>query len=362
MTIKHQSQNISAEIDLTTLFDIEIEPANALNNNEPITAVKLTRRDFHDELNGVPEFVDLMDIFYTEREIDERIKIHIDVYERYSDLPEEGKSNHIYLVPFTTPTDTEEGIYKEYIWTSQNKYESLGSTKIDLTRMQVIDNLVTSFPVSNSLLSDLRYPSEKLVKESLDRKVDKREGYDLSQNNFSNDLKNKLDNIESGANKTIVDSEINGNSINPVQNKVIVTELNKKVDKVAGKQLSSNDFTNSYKNKLDNISAVGISNDYNDLDNLPTIPYKTSDLTNDLGFVTSAEVTAEIGVVDVIENGNLNPSSSNAVYDHSSEVIQAMTDDMNDTIQYIIDDDEEHVSANLIEIFDVLTQKIREIE
>lgn len=362
MTIKHQAQNVSAEIDLTTLFDIEIEPANALANNEPVTSVKLTRRDFHDELDGVPESIDLMDIFYTEREIDERIKIHIDIYERFSDFPEEGKSNHIYLVPFTTPTDTEEGVYKEYIWTSQNRYEAIGSTRIDLTRMQVIDNLVTSFPVSNNLLSDLHYPSEKLVKESLDTKVDKRSGYDLSKNDFTDAYKTKLDNIEAEANKTIVDSSMDGTSIRPVQNKVIVTELNKKVDKRTGYDLSQNNFTTAEKNKLASISTVGLTNDYNDLDNLPQVPDSTSDLINDSGFITASQASAQIGVVDVVQDENLSPVSSNAVYDHSVEVLQALKEDMEDTVQYIVDDEEEHVSFNIVEMLDSLAQKIREAE
>ena len=34
------------------------------------------------------------------------------------------------------------------------------------------------------------------------------------------------------------------------------TEMNKKVDKVSGKGLSTNDFTNSYKNELDNLSTI----------------------------------------------------------------------------------------------------------
>lgn len=37
--------------------------------------------------------------------------------------------------------------------------------------------------------------------------------------------KEKLDGIEAGANKTIVDSELNASSENPVQNKVINTAL-----------------------------------------------------------------------------------------------------------------------------------------
>jgi len=42
------------------------------------------------------------------------------------------------------------------------------------------------------------------------------------------------------------------------------------------------------------ISAVGFSNDYNDLDNKPTIPTATSDLTNDSGFITIGDVPAQV--------------------------------------------------------------------
>ena len=105
--------------------------------------------------------------------------------------------------------------------------------------------------------------------------------------------KTKLDSIEANANYIIVDSFMSDNSENPVQNKVIksyidtevsglvnsapnaldtlqelasaldndpnfattmVTALGNKVDKVEGKQLSTNDFTTTLKNKLDGIS------------------------------------------------------------------------------------------------------------
>jgi hypothetical protein len=38
------------------------------------------------------------------------------------------------------------------------------------------------------------------------------------------------------------------------------------------------------------LGAVAFSNDYNDLDNLPSIPTLTSELTNDSGFITSADI------------------------------------------------------------------------
>jgi len=50
---------------------------------------------------------------------------------------------------------------------------------------------------------------------------------------------------------------------------------------------------------ITSISVVGFSNDYNDLDNLPTIPTATSDLTNDGAdgvnpFITAADVPAQV--------------------------------------------------------------------
>ena len=59
------------------------------------------------------------------------------------------------------------------------------------------------------------------------------------------------------------------------------TTIGNKVDKVTGKQLSSNDYTNAEKSKLANLSPVATTGSYNDLSNKPTIPSKTSDLEND---------------------------------------------------------------------------------
>jgi len=42
------------------------------------------------------------------------------------------------------------------------------------------------------------------------------------------------------------------------------------------------------------LGATAFSNDYNDLDNLPTIPTLTSELTNDSGFITLGDVPAQV--------------------------------------------------------------------
>lgn len=60
----------------------------------------------------------------------------------------------------------------------------------------------------------------------LDTKVDKVTGKTLSTNDFTNVLKSKLDGIAEGANKTVVDAELSTTSTNPVQNAVVATKIN----------------------------------------------------------------------------------------------------------------------------------------
>lgn len=66
--------------------------------------------------------------------------------------------------------------------------------------------------------------------------------------------KTKLDGIAEGANKISVDNKVTESSTNPVSSAALYLALNSKVDKVAGKALSTNDFTTAYKNKLDGIA------------------------------------------------------------------------------------------------------------
>ena len=80
-----------------------------------------------------------------------------------------------------------------------------------------------------------------------------------------------------------VDPELSPTSTNPVQNKVVTAALNGKVDKVTGKDLSTNDYTNEEKRKLASIEAgaeVNVQADWEEEDssadgyiqNKPTIP------------------------------------------------------------------------------------------
>lgn len=95
-------------------------------------------------------------------------------------------------------------------------------------------------------------------------------------------------------------------------------DLNEKVDKVSGKGLSTNDYTNEEKNKLANLSTVATSGNYNDLTNKPSIPTKTSELTNDSSFASESYVT------NAINNAQLGGGDGSSV---DLSVYQTKSDD-----------------------------------
>ena len=95
-------------------------------------------------------------------------------------------------------------------------------------------------------------------------------------------------------------------------------DLNEKVDKVSGKGLSTNDYTNEEKNKLSNLSTVATSGNYNDLTNKPSIPTKTSELTNDSSFASESYVT------NAINNAQLGGGDGSSV---DLSVYQTKSDD-----------------------------------
>ena len=81
--------------------------------------------------------------------------------------------------------------------------------------------------------------------------------------------------------------------------------------KIPGKGLSTNDFTNPLKNKLDGIEGgaqVNVKPDWSasagnvaEILNKPTIPTKTSQLSNDSGYTTKTYVDGEIAKVHQFE-------------------------------------------------------------
>ncbi len=135
-------------------------------------------------------------------------------------------------------------------------------------------------------------------------------------------LKTKLDGIEAGANKTVVDSTLSDTSTNAIQNKAVKAELDKKVNAETGKGLSTNDLTDELKAKILSAGDSTFSGDYNDLTNKPdlsiygnkiesvkvngvaqtitdkavniAVPTNNNQLTNGAGYQTASQVETAI--------------------------------------------------------------------
>lgn len=94
----------------------------------------------------------------------------------------------------------------------------------------------------------------KTVQAALDGKVSSDAGKGLSSNDFTDTEKAKLAGVETGANRTVVDSTLSAESANPVQNKAVQAALDSKVSAQTGKGLSTNDYTTAEKQKLSGIA------------------------------------------------------------------------------------------------------------
>lgn len=191
---------------------------------------------------------------------------------------------------------------------SSNDYTSIDKAKID--------SLSTTYsPISHNhtitQITDLR--------TELDNRVLSVSGKSLSSNDFTDVYKNKIDNLSSNY------SDINHtHNISDVAN--LQSSLNTKVDKVTGKVLSSNDYTDSDKIKVDNFPSdltTQLSNKANvshthpisDIDELETkintINSNHIDLENDVNTIENT--VSNLNNISISQNARLTSVEDNKV-------------------------------------------------
>lgn len=176
--------------------------------------------------------------YYTETEIDVKVNnINSQINSLIgftativNSLPSTGEVGVMYL-KLNTSASVEGNIYDEYIWVN-NKFEKIGSTEttVDLsgyvTQTEMNTQLANKANINHSHTSgsiDLEKGSDDdmwMYEYGINRQS--------SVNGFVYDHEKKLENIDDGANKTVVDSSLSSSSKNPVQNKVVNSALNGK--------------------------------------------------------------------------------------------------------------------------------------
>jgi len=151
-------------------------------------------------------------------------------------------------------------------------------------------SIATSF---GSTPSDSKVASEKLVKNSLDAKqATLVSGTNIKTVNNNSLLGSGNITIESGSNVDIVTNwEQTLSDAKVPSEKLTKDSLDTKVDKVTGKGLSTNDFSNSYKSAIDGLSTVATTGDYDDLSNKPSIPSSSSDLSDGSSLVKTSSTS-----------------------------------------------------------------------
>lgn len=127
--------------------------------------------------------------------------------------------------------------------------------------------------------------------------------------------KTKLSEIEAGANKTIVDSTLDSNSTNPVQNSTVTSALANKVDAVSGKQLSTEDFTTAEKTKLANITAGAQTN------TIETVKVNGSALTPDSNKAVDIAVPTSLSQLSADETHRLVTDTEKATWNGKQDAI-----------------------------------------
>lgn len=139
-------------------------------------------------------------------------------------------------------------------------YTLLGETTNDadsfVNTIKEILDIFSKYPEGSNLIKVLGekvdnttfYNAIQGINKTLNDKVDKESGKGLSTNDFTNTYKTKVDNS--------VDKNTFNENIQTLNN-----SLDKKVDKIEGKSLSTNDFTDAYLNQIKNSVNKDIFNE-----------------------------------------------------------------------------------------------------
>lgn len=176
--------------------------------------------------------------YYTETEIDAKVNnINSQINSLIgftativTSLPATGEVGVMYL-KLNTSASVEGNIYDEYIWVN-NKFEKIGSTETTVDLSGYVTQTEMNTQLANKANTNHSHTSDSIDLEEGSEDDMWMDEYGINRqssvNGFVYDHEKKLENIDDGANKTVVDSSLSSSSKNPVQNKVVNSALNGK--------------------------------------------------------------------------------------------------------------------------------------
>lgn len=214
--------------------------------------------------------------YYTETEIDVKVNnINSQINSLIgftativNSLPSTGEVGVMYL-KLNTSASVEGNIYDEYIWVN-NKFEKIGSTETTVDLSGYVTQTEMNTQLANKANIDHSHTSDSIDLEAGNEDDILMYEYGINRQSSVNcyvyDHEKKLENIDDGANKTVVDSSLSSSSKNPVQNKVVNSALNGKSN--TGHEHTSDEIHYAYDQNvsvttiLENKAAKNHTHDY----------------------------------------------------------------------------------------------------
>lgn len=218
---------------------------------------------------------------------DQGLNLQIDEHSEYNLCDETDKEHSIY-VDTTLGTYNHNLLYNRDL-ENQHPIKSITGLQDELNQRVLIEE--NKSLIDNDLI-------KKIEDINLDGVIYD-SNYVHTDNNFSSSYKNKLEGIEFNAQKNTV------NSVNGLQGDIILSKDHIGLNNVDNTSDIDKPISRSTQNALDtkanmsDISTVGKTNNYNDLDNKPFVPTNTSDLNNNSGFITDSALEPYIETQDV---------------------------------------------------------------
>lgn len=180
----------------------------------------------------------------------------------------EQQKNHIFIVPRDLESESDKNTYKEYIYTGEDLgnivpsyWEEIGEFTSDVDLKHYSKKSETTSPSSFrfkrineggelALLYTDATGKEFQVKVPRVNSGNENDGLITALDKY------KLDYIEDGATRTIVDDSLSSSSTNPVQNKIISEALNKKANTDVATTSTNGLMSNDDKSKIDYIFGI----------------------------------------------------------------------------------------------------------
>ena len=181
-------------------------------------------------------------------------------------------------------------------YTPTSDYHPATKLYVDEKVADIVDSapetLDTLKELSTALGNDPNFATT--IANQIGTKVDKVDGKGLSTNDLTNELKANYD--AAYTHSTSAHAPVNAQKNSDITKAEIEAKLTGNITTHTHSQyLTEHQSLTGYAKTAD-LSTVATSGDYNDLTNRPTIPSKTSGLTNDSDFTTKTYVDGELGI------------------------------------------------------------------